>query len=129
MSTQITINPDKTLACKWTGPKSRGSLFQLAAAGNVEMVNQLDTNELLAVVVSVKVAAFPCGKGEEVYRKVLDTLQTDPTKIFPNGTPTIDLGELRKAVVHKAGEGFNAPHDSYLRIAVAVKKGETPDRY
>lgn len=129
MSTQITINQDKTLACKWTGRKRDGSLFQLAAEGNVEMVNQLDTNELLAVVVSVKVAAFPCGRGEEVYRKVLETLQTDPTKIFPNGTPTMDLGELRKAIVFKAGEGCNAPHDSYLRVAVAVKKGETPDRY
>jgi hypothetical protein len=50
--------------------------------------------------------------------------------VFKDGVlPNIGIGDLRKAIVGRAGEGMNAPYDSYLRIAYQIKMGETVDSY
>lgn len=127
MSTQLTVNEDQTVTSTWVGKKGRGSLFQVMSGGNIKYVNVLDLMELWAVIASVQVAPFPLGQGEKIYRKILEQLKTDPSKLFANGIPDVKLGELRKYLVIKAGDGCNAPHDSYLRMAYKLKIGEHID--
>jgi len=125
MSTELTINADQTISSKWVGEKGRGSLFQVMSSGNVEYVNVLDENELYAVIGAVAACPFPLGRGEEIYRKILEKIKTDPGYLFKGGKPDVSLGDLRKYLVLKAGEGCNAPHDSYLRIAYSIKTGKS----
>lgn len=118
--TEITINEDKSLSVAWKGKKGRGSLFQIGASGCVTQVNALNFHELMAVHFAVKAAAFPLGKGEQIYRMVLKNVEE---KIAEG---KVDLGELRKAMLEQASGGCNAPYDSYLQIAYDIKIGKTP---
>jgi hypothetical protein len=126
MSTNITINDDQTLTVTWTGKKGRGSLFQLAAKGNAEAANKLSIEELLAVVVSVQSCPFPLGDERKVYERCLEIVRTDPTQFWNDGLPKIALGDLRYYIVQKAGGGFNAPHDSYLKLAADLADEAAP---
>lgn len=120
--TAITIAPDKTLSIEWTGRKGGGSLFHVMAQGNVEYANALGLRELAAVQHCAKNAPFPLGHGEEVYREVLKWIDEHPGCLAEN----LDLGEVRKAIVQRAGDGCNAPYDSYLRIAYDIATNKTP---
>lgn len=127
--TIIAIKNDQTIALE-DKHNNCNSLFNIMARGNVEYANHLDAHELWAVMVSVKTAPFPLGHAESVYRKVLKMVKTDPAKVFANGSmPDMPLGDLRKAIVFQAGDGCNAPTDSYLRIAKQIKLGEYVDSY
>ena len=145
---KLTVNPDDgTLAYEWTGRPGTGSLYQMAVESNYKLVNALDLRELWCAMLCVKFAAFPMGKGEKAYRHMLelwDKGEVDVPDIrnaeekAQMGLPEIDasserlggrgptappaaLGRFRKYVVQRAGEGCNAPTDSYLRIAHDIK--------
>ncbi len=122
MSTSITINEDQTLKVEWTGKRGRGSLFQIAAAGNAANVNRLNMNQLLAVFIAVKLNPFPLGKEEETYKKVLAEVEKHDGRFADvvNKLSSIPLGQMRKELVEAAGGGFNAPHDMYISTAVSV---------
>lgn len=113
--TEIRINEDQTVKAVWTGPIKRGSLRQLGAQNCAELANQLDTSELWAVVLAVKECPFPFDSGKKVYSISLDSVRKDPVKT------DLSLGELRHGVVLKGMDGFNAPTDNYLQIAVTLK--------
>lgn len=116
--TEIRIDSD-TVSALWTGKRGRGSLFQIMAVGNCELVNQLDLLELSAVVICVKHLPFPLGNGPTFYREVLEKVRGSGESAFGE---EFTLGQIRKYLVHKAGDGCNAPHDTYLTIAVEAQK-------
>lgn len=116
--TRIDILADQTIRAVWTGPRKRGSLFQIGASGNADYVNRLDKLQLWAVLSAAKQCPFPMGDYESVYRIVLKSYQE--TGLTPEQETAATLGEFRKYVVVKAGEGINAPTDSYLRAACTV---------
>jgi hypothetical protein len=123
--TEIIINADQTIEAKWTGKKGRGSLLQTMASGNCKDANKLDLHELWAVALSVKACPFPLGSEAKVYGDCLSLTKNTPEKVWKDGKcPEIELGKLRQLVVLQAGEGCNAPWDTYLRTA--VKHKETP---
>lgn len=122
MSTELTVNADDTVSAKWKGPKERGSLFQVMAEGNVKLVNRLDKIELLAVLLCVKIMPFPLGHGEQFYGEVLEKARANPDAYLNDTAKAMTLGDMRKALVVKAGDGCNAPTDSYLQIAVEAQK-------
>lgn len=126
--TRIITNPDNTLSVEWQGRKGGGSLLQLAAEGNVPRVNRLNLVELYAIILAIKADPSPLGRGERTYRWALAELSNpdNVAKYWKSGFPTDDLGKLRQAVVQRAGEGFNAPTDSYLHIASDIASGVTP---
>lgn len=126
MATSLTIKEDQTVEAEWTGPKNRGSLFQIMASGNVKLANALDKEQLLAVLYAVKVSPFPLGGGEKVYRMILGKVKAEPEKFVGAAAKKISLGELRKSVIQLAGDGCNAPHDSYLQIAYDIATNKTP---
>lgn len=120
--TELSIVGDEVVV-KWTGRKGRGSLFQIMATGNAKNANILSAKELLAVFLSVKICPFPLGAGETIYRKTLAAIDTDFATLLQK-TEAIPVGQLRKEIVVKAGEGCNAPTDMYLDIAAKIKRGE-----
>jgi hypothetical protein len=125
--TEIRIEADQSVRAVWTGPKGRGSLRQHGAENCADYANKLDHFEIAAVVRAVKACPFPLGSGAAVYREMLASV-LDAPEAYKAEVRAMSLGELRKAVTAQGADGFNAPTDSYLRIAVAVKHGET-DRY
>lgn len=132
---KLTIQENGTLKFEWTGKKGTGSLYQIAAQGNVDLVNELGLREIWCAMLCAKFVPFPLGGGEKAYRSCLEKwdageidrpdLRTEEEKAqqeLPGMEDERDitpeqLGRLRKWAVQKAGEGMNAPHDSYLRIA------------
>ncbi len=125
----IAINSDHTISLD-SERKNCKSLFNIMAQGNVEYANVLDADELWAVLASVKVAPFPLGNGEAIYRQILNKIKKDPQTVFTSGAPPeLSLGKLRKAIVFQAGDGCNAPTDSYLRIAKQIKLREPVRSY
>lgn len=130
---KLTIQEDGRLKFEWIGRKGTGSLYQIAAQGNTELVNGLGLRELWCAMLCAKFAPFPLGGGEKAYRACLerwDAGEIDPPDLrsedekkqmslpgMEGGITPAQLGRLRKWVVQKAGEGMNAPHDSYLQIA------------
>jgi hypothetical protein len=120
--TAIHLHADQTLSVNWVGAKGRGSLFQIAAGGNVAAVNKLSLLELYAVLIAVKAHPFPLGAEQEVYTKVLEAVTANPAEFINEEGLARPLGELRRAVVLKAGEGFNAPTDMYLSTAVEAQE-------
>lgn len=127
--TSIRINDDQTIALDGAHQNAK-SLFNIMAASNVDYVNKLDLLELWTVLVCVKSAPFPLGAGEAIYRSILQALSNNPHQVFANGKiPDVPLGDLRKVLVFQAGDGCNAPTDSYLRMAKQIKSGERVDSY
>lgn len=125
MSTEIAVNNDQTVSVQWKGQRGRGSLFQVMASGNAEQVNKLDLEEITAVLMSAISVPFPLGQGEKVYRGILKSIREETSEAGKHNLATLKLagiGTARKVLVIKAGEGCNAPHDSYLRIAAEVKE-------
>lgn len=116
---QIKINADQTVKAAWTGPKNRGSLMKIAAQGNAEELNKLTWDECAAVYLAVKHDPFPLDKGSEQYTATLALVKSG--EIWKDGKrPECSLGDLRAMLLKLAGDGFNAPTDSYIRIAVEV---------
>jgi len=117
------------------------SLWYLAAESNCTYANQLGKAELLAVWWCCLNAPFPLGGGAEIYRRALaqieaETLEVadaslqgrEPRDLEYLSKPAVrgllydhSLGALRWHLVDRAGSGCNAPTDSYLRMAVAVR--------
>jgi hypothetical protein len=127
MSTEIVVNPDQTVSVIWKGRRGRGSLFQTMASGNADSVNKLDLEEITAVLMSAISAPFPLGHGEKVYREILKSIRDGSSEACKHNIATMKLagiGKARRLLLFKAGEGCNAPHDSYLRIAVEVKENK-----
>lgn len=127
MSTEIAVNNDQTVSVQWKGQRGRGSLFQVMASGNAEQVNKLDLEEITAVLMSAISVPFPLGQGEKVYREILKSIREGTSEAGKHNLATLKLagiGTARKVLVIKAGEGCNAPHDSYLRIAAEVKENK-----
>jgi hypothetical protein len=120
--TSITLDGDNVVV-KWNGRKGRGSLYQIAAEGNAKNVNKLSIAQCLAVYICVKVAPFPMGSGEKVYRMVLADVEAGKQPKMVEMAEKMGLGAVRKSLVEAAGGGFNAPHDSYITIAAEC---ETP---
>jgi hypothetical protein len=107
----------------------RGMLGVMAPS-NAEYVNALGIRELLAVLYSVKCAPFPLGGGEEVYREFLQRMNDGEFSEALAKAEALPLGELRLALIEKAGSGCNAPTDSYLKIAADIARGaERVHRY
>lgn len=112
------------------------SLFALMATSNCEHANRLGMAELATVVWCMANAAFPLGRGPELYTEALRRVELaflrraeaslsgtvyDPPATSLDGwllgfTGTT-VGDLRRWLVNKAGSGCNAPTDSYLRLA------------
>lgn len=130
---KLTIQEDGRVEFEWTGRKGTGSLYQIAAQGNTELVNELGLREIWCAILCARFAPFPLGGGETAYRSCLgkwDAGEIDPPDLrteeekrqttlpgMESGITPVQLGRLRKWTVQKAGDGMNAPHDSYLRIA------------
>jgi len=119
--TEVVVHEDESVEAVWRGRQGRSTLYQIAASGNCTYVNALDREALIAVHICAKNRPnFLVDNGEQVYRKVVEDLRTNPTGLFPNGLPEVPLGKLRKALVERAGSGMNAPYDSYIRCAYQI---------
>jgi len=128
---ELTINPDGTLNYEWTGRPGTGSLYQLGAERNHKLVNALGLRELWCVMLCVRFAPHPLGKGERAYRRMLEmwdgggvdrpdirsTAERERGDGSAEDPPAAAMGRLRKWIVERAGGGCNAPTDSYLEIA------------
>lgn len=125
----IHIHNDQTIALDIAHQNAK-SLFNIMATSNVDYANKLDLLELWAVLICIKSAPFPLGAGEAIYKSIMHALLNNPQELFADGQmPSLSLGELRKVIVFQAGDGCNAPTDSYLRIAKQMKCGERVDSY
>jgi hypothetical protein len=128
---RLTIKDDGKLDLEWTGRKGTGSLYQLAASSNSRLVNDLGLREMTCVLLCARHVPLPLGGGEKAYRRMLEIwdeggitvpdVRSEEERAAGEGSAEnplpAALGRLRKYLVEKAGDGFNAPHDSYLRIA------------
>jgi hypothetical protein len=134
--TKIDINADQTLTVTWAGEKGGGSLLHIASVSNAKYVNALDAIELWTVLFSVKTVPFPLGGSLGAFRYV-DIYQRVRSWVDEKGldnligeeSHSMSLGQLRRYVIVKAGEGFNAPTDSYLRAAYELKQRQTESEH
>jgi hypothetical protein len=120
---EIKVGADDTLTVKWTGRKGTGSLYQIMAEANAKDVNRLEKQELWACFLCARTVPFPMGGGEKIYTKAI-ALVRDGTAPMGEAFVKASLGECRKAYVIAAGDGCNAPKDTYLKIAVQVRQHE-----
>jgi hypothetical protein len=127
--TKIDINADQTLTVTWAGEKGGGSLLHIASVSNAKYVNALDAIELWTVLFAVKTVPFPLGSSlgaigyADVYQKVRSWVDEKGLEnLIGEESRNMPLGQLRRHVIVKAGEGFNAPTDSYLRTAYELKR-------
>lgn len=125
MALEVTIGSDESVECRHRRRSS--GLAEIFATGLTGQVNALDANELGAVVLAVKLCPFPLtsDNAENTYRRALAMVK-GPTG---NAVRAMRLGELRKALLLRASEGCNAPHDHYLKVAHQVKTGKPVDLY
>ena len=132
MSTEIRIGPDETVQAVWIGRKGRGSLFQLAAVGNCELVNQLEFDELLAIPILARLNPFPVPGFTASREKTLALLESDDlvAQYFPPDAEirSRTLGELRKAIVYECGDSCGGPTDGWLSW-LAERKAAQADNH
>ena len=125
MTTRIDILADDTVVAVWVGNRRRSSLYQSMAESNCKNVNELDRTEIAAVIMCIKQAPFPLGNGPRIYRGILEELRANGLDAYVKpGWKDLSLGQLRRAIVVRAGSGCNAPTDSYLSIAAKEKERE-----
>lgn len=114
---QIVIAEDQSVAIH-RGRKGQTEVFH---SGEAERVNALDVTELAAVVNAVRICPFPLYSdvAERVYRDVLGSLIGSAGDKIRR----LDLGQCRLAVLRRASEGNQTPHQHYLRVAYQIKTG------
>lgn len=132
MATAIVKNEDGTINVEWTGRAGRGSLYQVMASSNAEYVNALTYDDLVLVIELARSCPFPAlaggydGVAKSMHAKMLDEAN-DTHKIIAAirdaMSKRVSLADLREYVIGKAGDGCNAPHDSYLREVFRAKHG------
>jgi hypothetical protein len=111
-------------------------LLDIMARANCDAVNACGLADLTAVVFCIAQAPFPLGHGAEAFllaRRHIEQAFTERAayslagEVYapPAGTvadwllgfTNTTLGQLRRWLVNRAGEGCNAPTDGYLRMA------------
>ncbi len=117
MPTEIRIDQAGHVSAIWTGPQGGGSLMQMMASSNCEIINQLTKDQIVAVLLAVRSCPSPVGRAAVVYRKCLSVVS--PSTMNPQGN-AMPIGLLRAHVVRRAGCGCNAPVDTYLKTAIEV---------
>lgn len=117
---KIEVLPDETVRIV----DGRG-LTGIAAEGAAPLVNQLDYDELLAVLAGSKVQPYVSERAmQQIFNHTLHVIQTTPDQVFTQGKPQTTLGMLRKAVIVRIGGQFNDPLSQYLDAAVKVKQAQ-----
>lgn len=126
MALEVTIDADERVEVRLRR-RGEDGLAAIFAEGITAQVNALDATELGAVVLAVRMCPFPLmnENAERVYLAALTTLRGDAG----NGARAMKLGELRKALLIRASQGCNAPHDHYLKVAYQVKTGKPVNLY
>jgi hypothetical protein len=123
-------------------------LLDIMAKANCDAANACGLADLVAVVWCIANAPFPLGGGAEIFHAARTRIEQaflhraeaslhgvvyDPApKTLEGwllGFSDTTLGQLRQWLVTRAGEGCNAPTDSYLRLAAwfAAHPGATSD--
>lgn len=110
-----------TVKYQWYGMPGSGSLFSLMLPGNADAVNSLSLEECLAVYLCIKRAPY-ASERRLAYQTIL--LGVKDGSVFKGGKiPEMKLGDLRMILLKRAGDGINAPADTYLKLASDIKKG------